>query len=116
MNPTIMHKPNSDFIYRFVTVSGHETLLITDLNQGCMSVTNNIETVVEQIAREQEIELKELYQCCLIIYKDSEGVWDGWDGDFILLQCDNPFDAALKFIKILNHDISPKDTPTQNES
>ena len=44
-------------------------LYITDLN-GMKSVTNDIENVLADIT-------PEVYQGKLIMYKDSQGIWDG---------------------------------------
>lgn len=68
-------KYKAQFIYKTGTFKGEKWLLIVDKNQGAMSVTNDIENVVEDIAEYEGIDPFE-YQ---IIYRDSEGHWDGWD-------------------------------------
>jgi len=50
----------------------NDVLYIIDENLGGMSVTNNMEDVLEAI-REDGIDL----QNYKIMYKDSEGIWDG---------------------------------------
>ena len=57
---------------------------IIDLNLGGMSVTNNIEEVVEEICEEAYIDPNSL----IIVYRDSDGRWDGWNNstkDYIFL-------------------------------
>ena len=51
-----------------------DVIKIEDLGGNFMSVTNNIEGVVREIA-DKELSL-EFFN---VIYRDSEGVWDGWD-------------------------------------
>ena len=57
---------------------------IIDLNLGGMSVTNNIEEVVEEICGRFLIDPNSV----IIVYRDSDGRWDGWNNstkDFIAL-------------------------------
>lgn len=73
--------PKSDYTY---TIED-DILAIVDLNLGRMSVTNNIENVIAEIAEERRFLPEEV----LVIYRDSEELWDGWDTkteSFILLQ------------------------------
>lgn len=70
-----MKKSRADFLYRTEVLDGQKVLLIVDQNLGNMSVTNDIENVVEDIAGKENIYLNDH----LIIYKDSMGMWDGWD-------------------------------------
>jgi hypothetical protein len=59
-------------------------IAIADLNRGGTSVTNCIEDVVTEIAEINSINPNTLK----IVYRDSEGVWDGWDNkkqEFILI-------------------------------
>ena len=66
---------NSLYIHRIEVIAGHRFIVIEDLNVGFMSVTNDIENVVEEISQKERINPCEHF----IIYKDSEGVWDGFD-------------------------------------
>lgn len=71
-----MHKKSrANFQYRLGDLEGKKTLLIWDQNVGNRSVTNDIENVVADIATHQDIDPAEY----LIIYRDSEARWDGWD-------------------------------------
>lgn len=70
---------------------------ITDLDQGSMSVTNDIETVVDEICSREHIDAKD-YKW---IYRDSNGVWDGWNPAkslFIILRTKDEAEA----IKLIN--------------
>jgi hypothetical protein len=57
----------ADFEYQIV----QGVVCITDLDQGGMSVTNDIENVLASIGREVDLEEKN------VIYRDSRGVWSG---------------------------------------
>jgi hypothetical protein len=55
------------------SVIDHKLLAITDLNQpGSRSVTNAIEEVLDELFDSYGMDLP-----CLIIYRDTTGVWDG---------------------------------------
>ena len=60
----------SDFTYR-ITSDPNPVLMITDLNQGGMSVTNNMDAVMEEINLNLEADR------IPVIYRDSEGVFSG---------------------------------------
>lgn len=66
----------SDFTYHTREINGTSVLVIIDLDQGGMSVTNNVEAVVKSIAAE----LGPVVYRMPIIYKDSMGIYDGIDG------------------------------------
>jgi hypothetical protein len=66
----------SDFTYHTRESNGTSVLVIIDLDQGGMSVTNNVESVVKSIAAE----LGENTYKMPIIYRDSMGIYDGIDG------------------------------------
>jgi hypothetical protein len=62
-------------------------ILIRDMNLGNMSVTNNIETVVREVAAiVHKVEGKPL-RCFRLLYMDSERMVDG------ILTTDNRFDS-----------------------
>lgn len=63
----------SDYDYTIHTEE--KTLSIVDLDRGNMSVTNDIENVVTEIAEFEQIDPAE-YK---IVYRDSQGCWDGWN-------------------------------------
>lgn len=64
----------SDFDCHLRTGSGGPGIIvIEDLDAGGMSVTNNIEAVVAEAARRLEVNPG----ACLIIYRDSDGTYDG---------------------------------------
>lgn len=73
----------SDFSYHTRESQKTKVLVIIDLNKGGMSVTNNVEEVVKSIAAE----LGEKTLMMPIIYRDSEGIYDGIDATYL----DNPF-------------------------
>jgi len=83
--------------YRFQVDDEEKTIFIEDLNLGRCSVTNDIENVVEEIAEQYKIDPRKFY----ILYRDSQGVVDGWSalsGNFIA--CSAPtFEEGLKSIK-----------------
>lgn len=91
-----MTKANYTFeIEKFLS---YNFISIVDLDQGGMSVTNDIENVVNEICQEAEINKGDY----LIIYQDSEGIWDGWDGSFIPLSGISFREAAEIYINKLN--------------
>lgn len=68
---------------------------IVDLDLGGMSVTNDIENVVKEISKKENIQAAE-YKW---IYKDSDGMWDGFNPvseTFIHLQIHLESDARAK--------------------
>lgn len=72
-------------------------IMIEDINKGRMSVTNNIKNIVEGIFKKDCIPGAK-YK---VIYKDSDGIWDGWDHkkqDFISIRESHWLKAALKMI------------------
>ena len=83
----------SDYAYEVTTYKGRNFIFIEDLNMGNRSVTNDIENVVADIAKRESINPRQYY----IIYRDSEGNWDGWDDanqDFIGIGETQKYDAA----------------------
>lgn len=60
--------------YSIKTVGNRTLIKIIDLNQG-MSVTNNIEVIVHNICFIENLKKID----CWVIYRDSTGIWDGWD-------------------------------------
>ena len=92
-----MNKP--DYVYQVADFHGRNVIAIVDMNLGNMSVTNGIEQVVEDIAREKQIEPHHY----MIVYCDSEAVWDGWDpvtSEFIPLNTQTWEQAVDKYISL----------------
>lgn len=54
-------------------------LLIEDHNTGGLSVTNCIEDIVASWRKDISFQPENTEKSILIIYKDSEGYWDGFD-------------------------------------
>ncbi len=65
----------ADYLHEITEYNGFKCLKIEDLNLGNISVTNDIENVVADIAQMERIDPSQF----IIVYKDSEGNWDGWD-------------------------------------
>lgn len=88
-----------------------DVLSITDLNTGKnMSVTNDIENVVEEvITKNFKIGSgQQKVRAMPIIYRDSDGMWDGWNPateTFISLQKtdENEAKTAIKAYHKPNH-------------
>lgn len=92
---------DSDYTWKIVKSLGKEVLSIIDLDKGRVSVTNNIENIVEQIERMLTAQGKSLPE--FIVYRDSDQTWDGWDNkrqDFILLSAYNESVAIERLIRV----------------
>lgn len=72
---------------------GTAFVLIADrCSKGFPSVTNTIDAVIEEVRQMEHIQLEDH----TFIYRDSSGVWDGYDPiakQFNMLGSDNPDDA-----------------------
>lgn len=71
-------------LFKDITATGTlHIFAITDHNRGGMSVTNDIENVLEEICSHHAgLKLTD----CAVCYRDTDGRWDGWDtktNDFI---------------------------------
>lgn len=89
--------PRSDFNYCIREVSGFKFIMIEDLNLGRMSVTNDIEQVVDYICRKEQILIQEVDKEYFTIYKDSDGEWTGFRaGCFIYLENNKHWLQAAK--------------------
>jgi len=95
-----MRISKSDYIFNII----EDTLVIEDLNIGGMSVTNDAENVITEI-RKNSGKTIENYP---IIYKDSDGIWDGLKPVWGLSVCtevhfihlgENEMNDAIKKIK-----------------
>jgi len=90
-------KVRADYEYSINRVK--KRLAIVDLNLGRMSVTNCIEDVVDEIAQNENIN----HSNYMIIYRDSENIWDGWihdKYDFVGLDKKTSREAFEKFEKL----------------
>jgi hypothetical protein len=67
-------KPKTDFTY---SISGN-IISVLDLNRGNRSVTNDVENVLRKIEHFHQAPIFGFQ----IMYRDSQGIWDGmaWDG------------------------------------
>lgn len=65
----------SDFDYGIADICGKTLLWITDLDFGGKSITNNIENIVLYLTTKLLLNPAD----CLVIYRDSDGIWDGWE-------------------------------------
>ena len=68
-----------DYIWSLID----NVILIEDLNLGGMSVTNDAENVITEIYQK----IGEAIKGSPILYKDSEGVWDGISPEWGLNSC-----------------------------
>jgi len=88
----------SDYTYR---IDGN-ILFIEDENRGNMSVTNNIENVLDEIAKE----LNTSMQNYRVVYRDSDGNIDGVsikDGQFLNFYYIGETDFYAAKLKIKNN-------------
>lgn len=90
-----MYKSKSNYTYEISVYKGINVISIQDQGGEFMSVTNNIENVVDDIAKLELIDPVK-YK---VIYRDSLGIWDGWDTKeqiFYWLGCRTEEDAKEK--------------------
>lgn len=95
-----MPKSRAHYTYTVFSQDGYDIVAIVDNDTG-MSVTNDIENVMSDIAEEEGIEIISY----LVIYRDSAGQWDGWDWDtqwFTFLHAHTQEDAVNNFISLKN--------------
>ena len=72
-------------------------IVIEDLNLGNISVTNDIENVINDICTVEKVKAEQF----MIVYKDSTGQWDGYDAvtnEFVGLAEDTWHDAIALWI------------------
>lgn len=90
---------HSDYTYQIENYAGRNIIVVEDLNLGNTSVTNNIENILNEICRIEKI----FIHSYMVIYKDSEGVWGGYehkDERFISLNEVSWQDAVSKYAQI----------------
>ncbi len=88
----------SDYIHKIENFSGRDVLVIEDLDLGGKSVTNNMEEVLDEIEVMEKINTKAF----MIVYRDSDGVFDGFDAcssRFIPLRQDHWKEAVKRYIE-----------------
>lgn len=89
----------SNYNYSIEDYAGRNVIVIEDLNLGNMSVTNDIDNVIEEICQKEDIQPK----LFMVVYKDSEGFFDGWDTKrytFIYLACKTWESAVSKYVDL----------------
>lgn len=89
----------SDYSYKIVQWEDKSFISIVDRCLGRMSVTNNIENVLDEIYENEQIEPGSLP----VVYQDSDGNWDGYDyqkRSFIILHCDTESQAIQEYLKL----------------
>lgn len=86
---------------RTFTVEQLRFVCITDLDEGGMSVTNDVERVLASLVSTNELRAGDI-----VIYRDSEGTWDQIVTDhecrfldFRLLNARTPHAAMIQFLK-----------------
>lgn len=85
------------FHYHLTERDNKKFIVIYDDDIG-MSVTNNIENIIDWIAQEENIDPHEF----LIVYKDSEGIFDGFDYNtlnFVVLSESSEEDAIILYLQ-----------------
>ncbi|HRN92989.1 MAG TPA: hypothetical protein PLS87_11255 [Ferruginibacter sp.] len=88
----------ADYTYALREMDGQKFICIIDQDRGNMSVTNNIEEVVDEILTKEKINSADH----LIVYRDTDGSWDGWDHDhraFVHLNSRDQYSSMKNYIK-----------------
>lgn len=86
----------ASYSYVIDRISGRKVILINDRN-GRMTVTNDIENIVDEIVIKENLDIKEY----LVVYKDSTGVWDGYDpftDSFVVVRGNSAIEAVNLYI------------------
>jgi len=89
----------ADYIHKIKDFNGTPVLTISDLNLGNVSVTNDIENVVKDIEVMEKINADEF----VVVYKDSDDIWDGWNNklqEFVGLRQADWWNAVRKYQSI----------------
>ena len=74
-----------------------DCIVIEDLNLGSVSVTNDIENVINDISAIEKVKAQQH----LVVYKDSTGQWDGYNtisNEFVGLAEETWWDAIALWI------------------
>lgn len=86
----------ANYIHSLRAVEGVNVMVIEDLDIGGVSVTNDMENVVHDIEVMEKVSAEKY----MIVYRDSDCVWDGWDARnerFVHLGQDTWQDAVQVF-------------------
>ena len=65
----------SDYTYALKDLHGRNVISITDLDKGGRTVTTNIINVIREIGTAEKINPEQY----MIVYRDTEHTWDGYD-------------------------------------
>lgn len=88
----------ADYIYSLEKYRNRiDCIVIEDLNLGSVSVTNEIENIINDISSIEKVKAQQF----LVVYKDSTGQWDGYNtisNEFIGLAEDTWHDAIALWI------------------
>ncbi len=92
----------ADFTYVVFDVEGVDKKFISiqDQDLGGRSVTNDIENCIKDICDENNLKQED----CLVVYCDSDGIWDAYDtkiNDFVVLRCETVMLAVKEYLKKL---------------
>lgn len=71
--------------YKYEVIPDDKIIVIEDLDNKKVSLTNDIENVITEISDKEGLAVNDFK----IVYKDSEGYWDGFNqisGKFIFLR------------------------------
>lgn len=91
--------------YAFTQIGGHKAIAIVDQDNGGMSVTNDIENVVYEISAKERLNPEQY----LIVYEDSEGIWDGWDAKkrgFVSLRSQSLNDSLAAYMAVKGYSLN----------
>lgn len=101
-------KVKAAYVYNIHNICGRNIISIVDLKSGGCSVTNDIDNIIREIGIYARINVS----AYMIIYKDTEDIWDAYDyakSAFISLNATHIHDAIKKYIKLqLNTDLCVK--------
>jgi hypothetical protein len=92
-------KPRANYTFTREVFSDKNVIAIVDADTG-MSVTNDIENVVAAVLAEEKLQPKDVF----IVYRDTEGNWDGWDAvneQFIHLGQSSWRNAMIRWFQII---------------
>jgi len=92
-------KVKADYVYSLNNIHGRNVIVIIDENKGSMSVTNDIDNVIREIAIVEKLNPS----CYMYVYQDSDGNWDGYDfvnSKFLPLRGSNTSAAVKNYIHL----------------
>jgi len=90
-----MARANYQYEIRIDDTTKQKAIIIVDQNTVGMSVTNDIEDVIEEICLQNNLNSPLVN----VVYRDSEGIWDGYNTkqkDFIHLGAATSQEAIIK--------------------